>query len=194
MKSLKPKNSIKNGFLPKWLAAFAFGLSIMLNVTVVDAMQASDHKFMSVDPPAKNVVGEKLYSEVAEFFHEMEMAIQAKDVDSLMAHYADNYFNGPFNKRAVKTIWKHIFATMDEISTVHDMTFITTASGSKVLVVRCNGLLLGIPKGKTETIAIDKWLDCDHILAKVNGKWRLVGTAGKGGMRLGFDKPMQPLI
>lgn len=194
MKSLKSKISIKNGFLPKWLAAFAFGLSIMLNVTLVNAMQASDHKFMSVDPPAKKVVGEKLYNEVAEFFHEMEMAIQAKDVDRLMALYADNYFNGPFNKRAIRTIWTHIFATMDEMTTVHDMTFMTTAPGSKVVIVRCTGLLMGVPKGEKYNIAIDKWTDCDHIIAKLNGKWRLVGTAGKGGMRLGFDTPMQPLI
>jgi ketosteroid isomerase-like protein len=166
----------------------------MLNVAVVDAMQPSDHIFMSVDPPAKKMVGEKLHSEVEMFFHEMEMAIQEKDVDRLMALYADSYFNGPFNKRAVKTIWIHIFATMDEITTVHDMTFITTAPGSKVLLIRCTGLLLGVPKDSEGIVAIDAWTDCDHIIAKVNDKWRLVGTAGKGGMRLGFDTPMQPLI
>ena len=122
------------------------------------------------------------------------MAIENGKLDDLMALYSDSYTNGPHNKKSVKMIWKRIFSKMDNMSSVHRMRFITTSADSGVMIIRCTGLLMGIPKGEKSLITADTWIDSDHILAKENGKWKLLGTTGKERGRYWFDKPMHPLF
>lgn len=147
-----------------------------------------------VDIYSKKIVGEELSMEIVRFFKRMEMAVATENLEEIMSLYSENYINGPFVKKDMEKVWKRIFAKYDDMTIVHNISFVNTAEGDKVMIVRCSGMLLGVPIAEDDYIAIDDWIDCDHVIANSGKGWSLVGTAGKGGKRLGYDKPMQPLF
>jgi len=171
-----------------------FTLFLLNFAQPAQAGHLSGNHSITLDPFSSKVVGEKVKNEILQFFHDAEMAIENEDLDGLMALYSDNYINGPHRKQSVKQIWKRIFSQMHDMATVHRMRFITTSSDSDVMIIRCSGLLMGIPEGEKNLITADTWLDSNHVLAKENGKWKLVGTTGKEHERFWFDKPMHPLF
>ena len=158
---------------------------------------AADHKYsdvfsMKIDPAAKKTLGEKEFKSVMDFYHDAEKAIETKDLDALMARYSDHYQNGEHDKAAAREIWSRIFDTFSNLAARHNMELISSKDG--VLIIRCSGLLVGIPKGETYSMTVDNWILEEHILKKEGGRWKLIGSAGKEQKRLWFDKPMHPLF
>jgi len=153
----------------------------------------SEYFAINIDPKDRKKIGEETYQEIVAFFHKAEKAIEREDLNTLMSLYSDGYSNGDRTKREVETVWKRLFAQFDLMATIHNMRFITK-SKSPVMVIRCSGLLVGNPANEKNLITIDNWTNNDHILAKENGKWKLVGTAGKEQKRFWFDKAMHPLF
>jgi hypothetical protein len=147
-----------------------------------------------MDPFSSKIVGEQVQGEILKFFHDAEVAIENERLDDLMALYSDNYVNGSHNKQLVRPIWQRVFSRMSSMSTVHRMRIITASADSDVMIIRCSGLLMGIPAGEKNLITADYWVDSDHVLAKEDGIWKLIGTAGEERERFWFDKPMHPLF
>ena len=149
---------------------------------------------INIDPYSRKQVGNKTWKKVEKFFLNAEQAIEAENIDDLMALYSTSYKNGDHRKDGAKQVWKRLFAKFDLLATHHNMRFITTTPDSKVMIIRCSGLLVGIPKGEKNLITIDSWTDADHVLDSETGEWKLIGSSGLERKRFWFDKPMHPLF
>lgn len=160
------------------------------------SFSASLSEFFSVgiDPSAKEVVGEKVYNDALAFFHKAELAIEAEDIDALMALYSDSYKNAEHDKTSVRKIWIRIFAEFNKLSTMHTMRFVVVNPGGSTIVIQCSGLLMGVPEGKANRVPLDTWTMNDHVLVLDNGGYKIIGTTGKARKRLWFDKALHPLF
>lgn len=178
----------------KHAAVFAVGLFIFLGSAVYAVEKFSENFALNIDPYSRKQVGEKVWSDIKTFFHEAERAIETENMEALMALYSKNYKNGEHTKKSAEKIWKRIFSQINNMSTIHNMRFITITSDSDVMILRCSGILLGIPKGERNLITIDNWTNADHVLTKESGKWKLIGTYGSDRKRFWFGRPMHPLF
>lgn len=149
---------------------------------------------MEIDPAAKQVLGEQTFNEVKAFFLTAEKAIEAKDLETIMALYSNNYRDGELDKKSVELAWRKIFARMDKMASLHNMKLARMSPDRNMVVFQCSGLLLGTPGSDKGYTTIDNWNNQDHILIKEDGKWKLIATYGIERQRLWFDKPMHPLF
>lgn len=156
--------------------------------------QLSDKYSVHVDPAAKKQLGEKTFNEVMVFFDSAEKAIEAKDLEALMALYSDSYSDGEHDKKSARQIWERIFSRFEKMAMHHNMKFGKMSSDKNMVIFQCSGLLLGAPDLKERPNTIDNWTNQDHVLVKEAGKWKLIGTYGPERKRLWFDKPMHPLF
>ncbi|MCP4406850.1 MAG: nuclear transport factor 2 family protein [Gammaproteobacteria bacterium] len=159
-----------------------------------DQHRLSDRHKLEIDNSIKEHLGEKTAKEVMSFFHRAETAIQSRDLEAIMALYSDGYRDGDHDKAAARKIWERIFKRFTELATRHNMSLVTTSSDKDLVIMRCSGILLGIPEGSGGPIPIDNWNQQDHVLKKEDGQWKLIGTFGRERKRLWFDKHMHPLF
>jgi predicted SnoaL-like aldol condensation-catalyzing enzyme len=169
-------------------------LAIPTGYIFADQHRLSDRHKMEVDDSIKEQLGEKTAEEVMSFFHRAETAIQSRDIEALMVLYSDGYRDGDHDKAAARKIWERIFNRFVELATRHNMSLVTSSSDKDLVIMRCSGILLGVPEESNSPIAIDNWNQQDHVLKKEDGQWKLVGSFGKERKRLWFDKPMHPLF
>ena len=169
-------------------------LAMPTGPTFADEHRLSDRHKVEINNSIKEHLGEKTANEVISFFHNAEMAIQSRDIEALMALYSDGYRDGDHDKAAARKTWERIFKRFSELVTRHNMSLVTKSSDEDLVIMRCSGILLGIPEGSEGSIAIDNWNQQDHVLKKEDGQWKLIGTFGKERKRLWFDKPMHPLF
>lgn len=169
-------------------------LAVFLSGAVFAKRGLSKFFSLSIDPYSRKQVGEEVWKKIEQFFLNAEEAIEAEVLDDLMALYSTSYKNGDHRKDAAKQIWRRLFLKFDLLATHHDMRFITTTPNSEVMIIRCSGMLVGIPKDEKNLIIIDSWTNADHVLNKEKGKWKLVGSSGLEAKRFWFDKPMHPLF
>jgi predicted SnoaL-like aldol condensation-catalyzing enzyme len=180
---------------PKMVSLWiVFALFLLFDNTAVADHSYSDQFSIEVDPSAEEMVGEETFNDVMAFFHDAEKAIETRNLEDLMDLYSNNYVNGEHDKKAAEGIWTRIFSTFGSMAAHHNMRFVNVAPESNLVIVRCSGLLVGIPEGQKNIITIDNWNQQDHVLVKEAGRWKLIGTYGKQRKRLWFDKPMHPLF
>ena len=182
---------------PRRLQPVSLIMTVMLLLIFAPTTQAkhlSANHSLTMDPLSGQVVTDKVKKEILNFFHEAEVAIENEKLDDLMTLYSDKYVNGPHSKEMVRDIWKRLFSQMDRLATVHRMSIITTSPNSDVVIIRCSGLLVGHPQGEKSLTTADTWMNNEHVLAKVDGKWKLIGTTGNERERFWFDKSMHPLF
>lgn len=160
----------------------------------VYANQISDKYSMNIDPAAKQQLGEQAFNEVTMFFRTAEKAIETKNLPVLMAQYSDRYQDGELDKQSVEQAWRRIFARVDTVATLNNMTLVNISPDRNRVVLQSSGLLVGVHDPEKGPVTIDNWNKQNHILIKKNGEWKLVGIYGPEQKRLWFDKPMHPLI
>ncbi len=191
---------VKYGFI-----VMAAGIMLSLAVGVSSAKEPAKepakhgHNFsrnyiLNLDQKSGVVIGKAASDEVHAFFDEAERAIETKDLNALMSLYSENYVNGPHKKADITATWKRIFDEFDSMAMNHNMKFVTSDPNSKVIILQCSGILIGVPKSDTGSIAIDSWMNADHILVKEGNKFKLIGSTGAEKKRLWFDKAMHPLF
>jgi hypothetical protein len=178
----------------KYITALVVGLLICFSGAVYGKRVLSERFSLIIDPFSRKKVGVKVWKDIERFFVDAEYAIETENLEDLMKLYSDNYKNGDHSKKAAEEIWKRIFSKFDLMATHHDMRFLTTSSNSDMMIIRCSGLLMGIPAGGKNLITIDNWNDSDHVLIKEKDGWKLIGTSGRERKRFWFDKPMHPLF
>lgn len=154
----------------------------------------SQNYTLNIDPRMTTTAGKELFDEVMNFFDEAEMAIEAKDLDKLMTLYSDSYSNGVRKKADIAVAWKRLFNDFSGLAMTHNMHLSMNDPKANLVIMTCSGILVGVPTGEKESIALDYWLNNDHVLVKESGKWKIVGSIGKEQKRLWFDKPMHPLF
>jgi predicted SnoaL-like aldol condensation-catalyzing enzyme len=176
---------------PLWIV---FALFLLPGSADAEDYKFSEQYSVEVDTAGKEMVGEETFNDVMEFFHDAEKAIETKNLTALMGLYSDNYVNATHDKKAAEEIWTRIFSVFDSMAAHHNMRFVNAAPETNLVIVRCSGLLVGVPEGKKDVITIDNWNQQDHVLIKEAGRWKLIGTYGRQRKRLWFDKPMHPLF
>jgi ketosteroid isomerase-like protein len=154
----------------------------------------SPNYVLNIDPHGKEIIGQAVAKEVGEFFDEAEKAIESKDITALMNLYSDGYTNGVHKKADIASTWKTIFEGFNSLAMTHNMRFVSTDPKSNVVILRCSGMITGVPKDDKDTIALDSWMNTDHVLVKEGGKFRIIGSSGADKKRLWFDKPLHPLF
>lgn len=91
------------------IMAALLGAWLFVGIACAAGATLSEQYAMEVDPAAKQQLGEKTFNEVMTFFHAAELAIETKDLDTLMNLYSEDYSNGDHDKPAVREIWERIF-------------------------------------------------------------------------------------
>lgn len=189
------------GYLGVWAATLAAGALLLVFPGMGDAKEEAAHQHvwspnyvLNIDPVSGGMVGKEAFRKVGEFFADAERAIETKDLPGLMALYSEGYMNGTHRKADIAITWKTIFADFNSLAMVHNMRFITTDAHSNVIIVRCSGILVGEHKAEKGPVALDSWMNADHVLVKEDGKFRIIGSEGAEQKRLWFDKPLHPLF
>lgn len=179
----------------------AAGIMISFAAGVSGAKEPSAHEghlsqnyILNMDPKSSSTIGKGAADDVHAFFDEAEKAIEAKDLNALMGLYSENYANGTHKKADAEVTWKRLFQDFDNLAMTHNMRFITADPKGSVIVIQCSGMLVGEPKIEKGIIALDSWMNTEHVLVKEGGKYKIIGSTGAEKKRLWFDKPMHPLF
>lgn len=135
--------------------------------------------------PSKTNADPVTMDEFAAFYANVEEALTTKDLDRLMSFYAKDYFHYGITKKQLRFMWLEIFANYEELYSVHVFSKIDVNGDDAILV--CTGALLGMPEPDADYEAVDRWVNHNHWLTRIDGKWKMIGgathhsTAGKGG-------------
>jgi ketosteroid isomerase-like protein len=126
--------------------------------------------------------------EVLSIFEEAEQAMQARDIEGVMALYSDNYLYHNLTKAEIRKIWSQLFKNYKELESFHSFSVIRTAgpAGKLTVEVTCTGVLWGTSKDTMLRTPVDSWYEEVHYLKKENGRWRIVGNLG------GESQPVMP--
>lgn len=151
-------------------------LSFMLVLSSFAAMaDAAPHVQF---PPSDAIQASKeSVKELESFYAKVEEALIKKDVNALMAFYADDYFHNGITKDMIKALWTNIFKNFDNLNSIHVFSNVLVQEGEAV--VACTGTLLGIPKDSKDRqyVTVDRWINQSHWLSKKADSWQIVGGA-----------------
>jgi ketosteroid isomerase-like protein len=134
--------------------------------------------------------------ELLSTFEQAEQAMQAHDLDGIMALYSHDYLYHGLKKEDVQKIWKQLFDYYKELESFHTFSVVrTVGSGSKVVAeITCTGVVWGTSKDTTLRTPVDSWYEEIHYLKKENGRWRIVGNVGESQPVLQFGIAPHPLF
>lgn len=113
-------------------------------------------------------------------FELAEQAMQAHDIEGIMALYSDEYYYHGLKKPDIGKVWSQLFDHYKELESFHTFSVIrTVGSGSKLTAeITCTGVVWGTAKDTKLRTPVDSWYEEVHYLRKENGRWRIVGNVG----------------
>jgi ketosteroid isomerase-like protein len=114
-------------------------------------------------------------------FEQAEQAMQARDLDGIMALYSEDYLYHGLKKADIRKIWSQLFEQHKELESFHTFSVIRTigGSGGKLTAeMTCTGVIWGTSKVTTLRTPVDSWYEEIHYLKKENGRWRITGNVG----------------
>mgnify|MGYP000865331889 FL=1 len=121
-------------------------------------------------------------------FEQAEQAMQARDLDGMMALYAEDYYYHGLKKADIRKVWAQLFDQYKDLESFHTFSVIrTVGAGSKLIAeMTCTGVVWGTAKNTKLRSPVDSWYEEVHFLKKENGRWRITGNAG------GESEPILP--
>jgi ketosteroid isomerase-like protein len=131
-------------------------------------------------PATIQEVEQTTVDELLKTFQLAEEALQAQDLDGIMALYADEYAYHGLKKADIKNIWRQLFDHYTELESVHSFSMIRRVGPASKLTAEmtCTGVVWGTSKQTSLRAPIDSWYEEIHYLRKDNGRWKIVGHAG----------------
>ena len=122
---------------------------------------------------------EKTVGEIMTTFKRAEEAVQRRDLDALMALYAEGYTHRGFTKDSLRTEWKHLFDEYHDFSSTHVFTRVAVDPDKTPpsAQVTCTGSLWAISNTTGQRVNIDSWFGEVHYLIYEDGAWRMRGHA-----------------
>ena len=148
--------------------------------------------------PAGSVieVDEATVNAVVAAFERAEQAVNAHDLEAVMAVYSPQYNYHGLKKDDIRKVWKDLFDEYKEIASTHLFSKITkVGSGSNaVLEVTCTGHLWAVSKTSGLYVPIDSWHEEVHYLMFEEGGWRIRGNLGESPHVLPFGTAPHPLF
>ena len=127
--------------------------------------------------PDRTNADQATLDEFAAFYDGMEQALEAEDIDRIMTFYADDYLHHGITEKQLRFMWLEIFGEFEDLYSVHVFSRIDVHGSDAIFA--CTGALLGVPNGGKEYEAVDQWVNQNHWLTKVDGKWKIIGGAAK---------------
>jgi len=134
-----------------------------------------------VTPSTIQEVDPQTLKELLSTFEQAEQAMQARDLEGIMALYSDAYLYHGLKKSDIKKVWEQLFDQYKELESVHTFSVIRTLGGSGgrlAAEMTCTGVIWGTSKVTTLRAPIDSWYEEVHYLKKENGRWRITGNVG----------------
>lgn len=118
--------------------------------------------------------------ELLETFEQAERAMQARDLDGIMALYSDAYAYHGLKKEDIRNIWRQLFEQYRELESFHTFSMIRRIGPANKLTAEmtCTGVIWGTSVQTTLRTPIDSWYEEIHYLRKENGRWKIIGHAG----------------
>ncbi|MGH7164960.1 MAG: YybH family protein [Nitrospiraceae bacterium] len=147
-------------------------------------------------PGATVETDEKTRDEILATFHRAEQAIQARDLDALMAFYSSDYNYHGLKKPDVKKIWEGLFSDYSRIGTTHVFSSVRTTRSADILMaeVTCAGMLWATSDLTGLRVPLDSWYEEIHHLRREDGAWRIRGHIGETPRVLPFGTSPHPLF
>ncbi len=140
-------------------------------------------------------VDESTVREIQSTFHRAEHALEAEDLDALMAIYSDSYDNLGLTKDDMEKMWGEVFARYRRFKSNHSMSSIAVTPGKNPTAeVACSGSLWATSQETGKRVSLDSWLGDVHILVHENGEWRIRGPGKNALMTIGFGAAIHPLF
>ena len=122
-----------------------------------------------VTPSTIQEVDPQTLKELLSTFEQAEQAMQARDLEGIMALYSDKYLYHGLKKSDIRKIWSQLFEHYKELESVHTFSVIRTigGSGGKLTAeITCTGVIWGTSKMTTLRSPIDSWYEEIHYLKK----------------------------
>jgi ketosteroid isomerase-like protein len=118
--------------------------------------------------------------ELLSTFELAEQAMEARDLDGIMALYSEEYHYHGLKKADIRKIWEQLFKHYKDLESFHTFSVVrTVGSGSKLVAeITCTGSVWGTSTDTTLRSPVDSWYEEVHFLKKENGRWRIVGNVG----------------
>lgn len=118
--------------------------------------------------------------QIAAAFDRAEMAVQHRDLDSLMLFYEKGYNYYGLKRSDVQRVWTEVFGHYREINSTHLFTELKVVHAGSVTkaFVTCTGGLYGTDKESGNPVTIDSWAGEVHYLVKEGTTWKFLGNVG----------------
>lgn len=146
---------------------------------------------------ASVMADEPTVKEVLAAFDRAEQAIQARDLDGLMALYSKRYNYHRLRKSDARRIWEEIFEYHHNLHSRHLFTEINKVvqmNGEVTAQIKCTGALWGLANETGQKVTVDSWFEEVHYLVKEDGAWRIIGNAGTAPESPRFGHAPHPLF
>lgn len=119
--------------------------------------------------------------EILVAFDRAEEALQARDLETLMQLYAEDYDHHGITKEGLRQIWSGLLARYRRVSSIHIFSGIkvTTSGNQRTAELICTGRLESISEVAEALVTIDSWFYEVHRLIYTDGAWRIRGHHGE---------------
>ena len=172
----------------RWILVAVAALSLATGTTGQATTSIQKSAVVEVDQATVN--------QILDVFHKAESAIDAGNLDGIMALYATQYNDHGLKQADIRKVWFDLFEEYRDLSEVHFFVKIATVgSGSNAIIeVTCMGSLSGRSKTSGLRVPIDSWYEEVHYLTLEGGVWRIRGNAGDTPRVLPFGTAPHPLF
>ena len=156
-------------------------------------LRAEAGSSVNLPPLEKMQVNKKALNELMDFYEQIEVALHAEDIETLMTFYAEDYLHHGITRRQLRFMWLEIFNNFDKLYSAHIFTKVDLSG--KDFIMTCTGGLFGIPHGSTtgEFETIGSWSKVNHWLSKMRGEWKIVG-GGSFIKTIALGEELHPLF
>lgn len=167
---------------------------LLWTVTWSHSLPPSSLAITGLSPGAETQGDEKTKKEILAMFKKAEGAMQARNIDGLMALYSKDYAYHGLTKAELRKLWGDLFTQYHRVASTHHFSQIAVKPGqSPTAEVTCTGVLWATDE-TGHRVNIDSWFEEIHYLAYEDGAWRIRGHAGERPKGIWFGVAPHPLF
>ncbi len=165
-------------------------------ILVLAAMLSAARAEVRLLPGAAADLDQTTANEVMKTFQQADEAIQARNVDGVMALYAEQYDYHGLSKQDMRKVWMNLLDEFQDLADVHHFSRMSKiGTGSKTIIeVTCTGSLTGLSKTGGLRVPIDSWYEEVHYMTWEGGQWRIRGNVGDSPRFMPFGTSPHPLF
>lgn len=148
-----------------------------------------------VDNWAEVKADDKTVAGILAAFNRAEAALQAGNVNELMALYSEQYSYHGLTKHELRKIWEDLLAHHREFRSNHILSRIVAVPGDPPSAeLTCTGSLWAISEETGQQVNIDSWYGETHYMINEEGAWRVRGHRGEAPKTQMFGAAPHPFF